>query len=88
VAGALICADCMIAAAPAQAAPRPYPVVKVAPAAQLAPGHYPAAMNDQGWPGLLPIGGLDNHDLPEPEAPVYASGIFAGTAVTGTAARG
>jgi hypothetical protein len=85
--GMLICVECIRAAGPAQAAPRPPEVVRVCPAPV---SHGPlryytiAELAERGWL-LPPIDRPENNDLPEPDATFYEGGVFAGTAATGTA---
>jgi hypothetical protein len=81
-AGVLICAECMVAVGPTQAAPRPSAVVKVSLAPQFGSGHYA-----QGGPGLLPLGRLDDHDRPEPDGTLWPGDAFASTAITGVGWR-
>ncbi len=92
VVGALYCATCL-GAGPAQAAPQPpepHPVVQVSPAPQFEPvlRYYTISeLEARGWHGLPPVSPPDDNDLPEPDATFYEGGVFAGTAVTGTATR-
>jgi hypothetical protein len=89
--GVFFCATCVGAAQSTQAGPRPPASPGTVAAAvshhpQLTPLRYTLAeLHGLPW---LPADRPDDRDLPDPDGTFWPGGVFAGTAVTGTATRG